>query len=110
MIKVELFLNSSVNTDKLAEPLARIGVKSISSMDMKIFGSESKSKTSYRGVLRSNKNLHKAKLEIILPSASKEMLLNLFKEILGPEESLTTPVFITPMQPVESLYDTVAAS
>lgn len=109
MIKVELFINPSLSIEKIAEPLSRIGVISVSSMDMKIFGSENKTQTSYRGVLRSGKHANKAKLELVLPSESRAMLFKMLKEILGPEESLTTPVFITPMKQVDSLQTAALA-
>lgn len=103
MIKVELFVTPSLSVEKLSEPLSRVGIKSVSAMDMKTFDGESKSKTSYRGVLRSGKQAHKIKLEIILPPENQGRLFKMLKEILGPQESLTTPVFITQMEQVDSL-------
>ncbi len=109
MIKVELFISPSLSIEKLSEPLSQIGVISLSSIDMKIFGSETKSQTSYRGVQRSGKHSNRTKLEIILPSLNQTILFKMLKEILGPEESLVTPVFITPIKPVDSLQHVAMA-
>lgn len=107
MIKVELFISSSLNIEKFSKVLSRIGVISVSAMDMKIFGSEIKPQNSYRGVLRSGRQANKTKLEIILPEENKTLLFKMLKEMIGPEDSLTTQIFITPMKKVSSLQDAV---
>lgn len=103
MIKVEVFISPSLSIEKISEPLSRIGAVSVSSMEMKLFGDDTKSQTSYRGVLRAGKHANKVKLEVVLPAESKGNLFKMLKELLGPEESLTAPIFITEMKKVSYL-------